>query len=166
MGDYDKGLELLRLLGGGGNPAVLELFEAVQATEYGEEAVAFVYGGVYQRPGLSLAQRQLVTVAALDALGYAEAQLRFHETAVANVGGDLGQDDETTRRLKRIAVYTAKGGVDPELADALQEARGAGELREAIEAILHLAVYVGFPAALNALGAARTLTGDEHRERA
>jgi len=164
MGDYDKGLELLRLLGGVENPAVLELFKAVQATEYGEEAVAFVYGGVYQRPGLSLAQRQLVTVAALEALGYAEAQLAFHRAAVVNVGGDLGQDDETTRRLKRIAVYTAKGGVDPELADVLQEAKDAGELREAVETILHLAVYVGFPAALNAL--ATTLTSDEHRERA
>ncbi|EME63703.1 carboxymuconolactone decarboxylase family protein [Amycolatopsis decaplanina] len=165
MGDYDKGLELLRLLGGVEDPAVLELFDAVDATDYGREAVAFVYGGVYQRPGLSLAQRQLVTVAALEALGYAEAQLRFHETAVTNVGGDLDQDDETTRRLRRIAVGTAKGGVAPELADVLREARDAGELREAVEAILHLAVYVGFPAALNALGVARTLTGDEHRER-
>ncbi|ANN15069.1 carboxymuconolactone decarboxylase [Amycolatopsis orientalis] len=166
MGDYDKGLELLRLLGGVEDPAVLQLFESVQATDFGEEAVAFVYGGVYQRPGLSLAQRQLVTVAALEALGYAEAQLRFHRTAVTNVGGDLDSGDETTRRLRLIAVYTAKGGVAPELSDVLREARDAGELREAIEAILHLAVYVGFPAALNALGAARTLTSDEHRERA
>ncbi|MFC9250494.1 carboxymuconolactone decarboxylase family protein [Amycolatopsis thailandensis] len=164
MGDHAKGLELLRLLGGVENPAVLELFEAVQATDYGREAVAFVYGGVYQRPGLSLAQRQLVTVAALETLGYAEAQLAFHRAAVTNVGGDLGQDDETIRRLKRIAVYTAKGGVGPELADVLQEAKDAGEFREAVETILHLAVYVGFPAALNAL--AITLTGDEHRERA
>ncbi|MFE5567071.1 carboxymuconolactone decarboxylase family protein [Amycolatopsis japonica] len=164
MGDYDKGLELLRLLGGVEKPAVLELFDAVGATDYGREAVAFVYGGVYQRPGLSPAQRQVITVAALETLGYAEAQLRFHRDAVANVGGDLAQDDETTRRLKRIAVYTAKGGVAPELADVLQEAKDAGELREAVETILHLAVYVGFPAALNAL--AITLTGDEHRERA
>ncbi|WP_410664688.1 carboxymuconolactone decarboxylase family protein [Amycolatopsis sp. lyj-84] len=166
MSDYDKGLELLRLLGGVEDPAVLNLFDAVQAADYGREAVAFVYGGVYQRPGLSLAQRQWVTVAALETLGYAQAQLEFHKTAVAKVGGDLEQDDDTTRRLKSIAEHTANGGVAPELAEVLREARDAGEFGAAVEAILHLAVYVGFPAALNALGVARTLTGDEHRERA
>ncbi len=166
MGDHDKGLELLRLLGGVENPAVLDLFADVQATDFGAEAVAFVYGGVYQRPGLSLPQRQLVTVAALEALGYAEAQLAFHRAGVANVGGDPDQADETTRRLRAIATCTAKGGVAPELADLLREARDAGEFGAAVETILHLSVYVGFPAALNALGVARTLMGDEHRERA
>ncbi|MEV6908614.1 carboxymuconolactone decarboxylase family protein [Amycolatopsis sp. NPDC051071] len=166
MGDYDKGLELLRLLGGVEDPAVLALFESVQATDFGAEAVAFVYGGVYQRPGLSLEQRQLVTVAALEALGYAEAQLAFHRAGVENVGGDVDRVDEATRRLMAIATYTAKGAVAPELADLLREARAAGEFRAAVEAILHLSVYVGFPAALNALGVARTLTSDEHRERA
>lgn len=166
MGDYDKGLELLRLLGGVENPAVLDLFDSVDAADFGAEAVAVVYGGVYQRPGLSLSQRQLVTVAALEALGYAEAQLAFHKAGVVNVGGDMEQVDDATRRLMAIATYTAKGGVAPELADLLREVRDAGEFGAAVEAILHLSVYVGFPAALNALGVARTLTSDEHRERA
>ncbi len=74
-------------------PAVLDLFESVGAADFGAESVGFVHGGVYQRPGLSLAQRQLVTIAALRALGYADAQLRFHVGAAANVGCEQEQID-------------------------------------------------------------------------
>ncbi|WP_086829759.1 carboxymuconolactone decarboxylase family protein [Allokutzneria sp. NRRL B-24872] len=169
MGDYDRGLALLRQLGGTDEPAVLELFHRIGADDFGTEAVAYVYGGVYQRAGLSLAQRQLITVAALAAVGFAEAQLRFHLAAARNVGcsgrqlrealdlvgstvdvaGDevsgLGDQD---RHLVALAAYTALGGVAPELDDHV---RAVGDDRAAVEAVLHLSVYVGFPAALNAL---------------
>jgi 4-carboxymuconolactone decarboxylase len=168
MADYSKGLALLQQLGGVDRPAVLDLFASVGAEDFGAAAVAVVYGGVYQRPGLSLPQRQLVTVAALAALGYAQAQLEFHVVAAGNVGctraevdetirlatGAPGQGglDELTQRLVLLATHTATGGVAPELTDHLRALHDAGAERQAVETVLHLAVYAGFPAALNALG--------------
>jgi len=168
MADYDKGLALLQQLGGVDRPAVLDLFASVGAEDFGAEAVAFVYGGVYHRPGLSLPQRQLVTVAALAALGYARAQLEFHVTAARNVGCTREELDETirlatgapaegglderTQRLVLLATHTATGGVAPELTDHLRALHNAGARHQAVETILHLAIYAGFPAALNALG--------------
>ncbi|MFB9905984.1 carboxymuconolactone decarboxylase family protein [Allokutzneria oryzae] len=185
MGDYDRGLGVLRQLGGVDRPAVLELFRRVNAEDFGAEAVAFVYGGVYQRPGLSLPQRQLITVSALTALGFAAAQLRFHLTAARNVGcsvrqlrdtlhlvaatlgsptvtsvaeaaaaeldGDGPALDGTDRHLVLLSAHTALGGVAPQVREHAWALRAAGEGRAAVEAILHLAIYAGFPAALNAL---------------
>ncbi|GAA4020841.1 carboxymuconolactone decarboxylase family protein [Allokutzneria multivorans] len=172
MGNYDRGLALLRELGGADEPAVLELFHRIGADDFGAEAVAYVYGGVYQRAGLSLAQRQLITVGALAAVGFAEAQLRFHLAAARNVGcsgrqlrealelvgstaaaeaglGDEGSGlDDQDRHLVALAAYTALGGVAPELDEHV---RAVGDDKAAVEAVLHLSVYVGFPAALNAL---------------
>lgn len=157
MTDYDAGMALLRELGGTERPAVLDLFAGVGAEDFGAHAVAFVYGGVYQRPGLSLRQRQLVTVAVLAALGYAQAQLEFHRAAALNVGCTPAEistaEADADDPLLRLAVLTARGGTAPELADVAQRLDRA----EAVEAILHTAIYAGFPAALNALGAlART----------
>jgi 4-carboxymuconolactone decarboxylase len=189
MGDYDRGLALLRQFGGVDRPAVLELFESVGAADFGVDAVGFVYGGVYYRPGLSLRHRQLVTVGALTALGFAAAQLRFHVTAARNVGCSAGElrealelvaatsdsaavdslmeatvgepDGESStldgrgRQLVLLAAYTATGGVAPQLRDHLRELLDAGGGQEAVETILHTAIYAGFPAALNALAVAR-----------
>ncbi|AHH99279.1 hypothetical protein GCM10010174_50390 [Kutzneria viridogrisea] len=168
MADYDRGVELLQRLGGVARPAVLELFEGVGAADFGAEAVAFVYGGVYQRPDLSLRHRQLVTVAALSTLGYAQAQLDFHHTAARNLGcteqelreaagtaGEVGALDERSRLLVLVAASTARGGVGPELREHLLRLRDSGGERAAVEVILHTAVYAGFPAALNALAIAR-----------
>ncbi|OQX19285.1 MAG: carboxymuconolactone decarboxylase [Desulfobulbaceae bacterium A2] len=47
---------------------------------------AFAYGDIYARPGLAPPERQVATVAALTALGNAEAQLKFHIDGGLNVG--------------------------------------------------------------------------------
>ncbi|SDN12914.1 carboxymuconolactone decarboxylase family protein [Actinomyces ruminicola] len=84
--------------------------------------VEFGYGDVFARPGLSAADRQLVTIAALGALGNAPSQLRFH------VGGALNV------------------GCKPE---------------GIVETFIHLTVYAGFPAALNAIGIARDVFAEK-----
>ncbi|WP_020201087.1 carboxymuconolactone decarboxylase family protein [Cupriavidus sp. WS] len=81
-------------------------------------AIGFVYGEIYPRAGLSLPERQLVTVAALAAMGGLAPQLEFHLAGALNVG--------------------------------CQPA-------ELVEAMIHLAVYAGFPAALNGIAAARAV---------
>lgn len=83
---FAQGLNLIQRLGGAERPAVLDLFASIGEAEFGERCVGFIYGDVYHRPGLPLPERQLVTVAALTALGYAGAQLQFHAKAALTVG--------------------------------------------------------------------------------
>ncbi|GLZ35010.1 hypothetical protein Lesp02_71970 [Lentzea sp. NBRC 105346] len=151
MTDYDAGVALLRRLGATDRPAVLDLFAAVGAEDFGAEAVAFVYGGVYQRPQLSLRRRQLVTVAVLATLGYAQAQLDFHRAAALEVGCTQEEIDAAESSmddpLLRLAVLIARGGLAPELVEVARRL----DRQEAVEVILHTAIYAGFPAALNAL---------------
>ncbi|MFF3172499.1 carboxymuconolactone decarboxylase family protein [Streptomyces sp. NPDC057900] len=79
-----EGLGVLKVIGGSA-PTPLEALSDI-APDLARYAVEFAYGDLYTRPGLTLPQRQLVTVAALAALGNAEPQLRFHIAGALNVG--------------------------------------------------------------------------------
>ncbi|REE67344.1 4-carboxymuconolactone decarboxylase [Paenibacillus taihuensis] len=48
--------------------------------------VEYPFGDVYSRPGLDLKSREIATVAALTALGYALPQLKVHVYGALNVG--------------------------------------------------------------------------------
>ena len=66
-------------------PAIVEALKDV-APDLAAMTISFAYGELYPRPGLDLRQRQLITVAALCAMGGAEPQLRFHIAGALNVG--------------------------------------------------------------------------------
>ncbi len=78
--------------------------------------VEFPFGHIYARPGLDLREREVATIAALTALGFAGPQPEVHVAAELNVG--------------------------------LTE-------QEIVEIIIQMAVYAGFPAAINGLNAAK-----------
>ncbi|HEY3687096.1 MAG TPA: carboxymuconolactone decarboxylase family protein [Streptosporangiaceae bacterium] len=78
------GLAVLEKVGGAA-PTPLDALADI-APDLARYAVEFAYGDLYTRPGLTLAQRQLATVAALAALGNAAPQLRFHIAGALNVG--------------------------------------------------------------------------------
>ncbi|MEU9102641.1 carboxymuconolactone decarboxylase family protein [Streptomyces sp. NPDC048361] len=82
---YERGLALLRTIGGQERPAVLASLADI-APDLGRMTVAFGYGDVIARPGLTLRQRQIATVGALAAMGNAAPQLRFHIDGALNVG--------------------------------------------------------------------------------
>ena len=84
------------------------------APDFACYVVEFPFGDIYTRPGLDLKTREIATIAALTALGYAPGQLKAHIAAALNVG--------CTRA-------------------------------EIAEVIMQMAVYAGFPAALNGLAA-------------
>ncbi|MEQ0564080.1 carboxymuconolactone decarboxylase family protein [Amycolatopsis sp. NEAU-NG30] len=104
---FGQGLKLIQQLGGADRPAVLDLFESIGETEFGEQCVGFIYGDVYHRPGLELPDRQLVTVAALAALGYAGSQLQFHAKAALNVGCTRRQLVEAVIQISSFAGFPA-----------------------------------------------------------
>ncbi|QWF83896.1 carboxymuconolactone decarboxylase family protein [Amycolatopsis sp. CA-230715] len=187
---FEQGLALIQRLGGRERPAVLDLFASIGEPEFGERCVGFIYGEVYHREGLSLPERQLVTVGALTALGYASAQLRFHADAALNVGcgrqqvieaieyasevagspaGEVlprGSDSRglspVEREIVAVAACVAMGTELPRLGAHLRTLLGIGGTRKQIvETVLHLAFYVGFPAALNAMGVAKEVFDDQ-----
>ncbi|GAB3167189.1 carboxymuconolactone decarboxylase family protein [Amycolatopsis sp. NPDC004378] len=104
---FAQGLELIQRLGGAERPAVLDLFASIGEAEFGEQCVGFIYGDVYHRPGLPLPERQLVTVAALTALGYAGSQLQFHAKAALNVGCGRRQLVEAVIQISSFAGFPA-----------------------------------------------------------
>ena len=112
---YARGLETLRSVDAEAGERVLKSLEDI-APDLGRYIVEFGFGDIYSRPGLDLKSRQIVTVAALTALGTAAPQLKVHINGALNVG------------LTRQQVF---------------------------EVIIQMAVYAGFPAALNGISAAK-----------
>jgi len=110
-----RGQAILAELTADGGAALTESLDAI-APDFSRHVVDFAFGEICARPGLDLRTRELLTVAALTALGTAAPQLEFHIRAAERSG--------CTRR-------------------------------EIVEAIVQMAVYAGFPAALNGLAAAR-----------
>jgi 4-carboxymuconolactone decarboxylase len=113
---FARGSELLERIHAGGGAALVAALSDL-APDLARYIVEFGFGDVYARPGLSLRDRQLATVAALAALGNAQPQL------VAHIEGALAV------------------GVTRE---------------EIVEVIIQMALYGGFPAAMNAIEAARS----------
>ncbi|MEA5365040.1 carboxymuconolactone decarboxylase family protein [Amycolatopsis sp., V23-08] len=115
---FAQGLALIQRLGGVDRPAVLDLFASIGEAEFGEQCVGFIYGDVYHRPGLPLPDRQLATVAALTALGYAGSQLQFHAKAALNVGC-------TRRQLIEAVIHISSFAGFPATLNALGELKAA-----------------------------------------
>lgn len=86
------------------------------APDFATYLFEFPFGDIYSRPGLSLRDREIATIAALAAMGTAQPQLKVHIEAGLNVG--LSQSEIT-------------------------------------EILMQMAVYAGFPSALNGLFAAK-----------
>ena len=64
--------------------------------------------------------------------------------------------DLKSREIATIAALTALGDTNPELKDHIKGALNVGcERQEIVEVIIQMAVYAGFPRAINGIGAAK-----------
>jgi 4-carboxymuconolactone decarboxylase len=70
--------------------------------DLGRYIVEFGFGDVYSRPGLSLRERELATIAALTVLGTAMPQLKVHIAAGLHVG--LSRD-EILEAIIQMSLY-------------------------------------------------------------
>jgi 4-carboxymuconolactone decarboxylase len=75
--------------------------------DLGKYIVEYGFGDIYSRPGLSLQQRELATVAALTALGTATPQLKVHIAAALNVGLSRTEIVETILQMSVYAGFPA-----------------------------------------------------------
>jgi 4-carboxymuconolactone decarboxylase len=82
---YQCGLEQLSKVDGEGGERVINSLRDT-APDLGKYIVEFAFGDIYSRPGLSLKERQLVTISSLTTQGGCEPQLKVHINAALNVG--------------------------------------------------------------------------------
>ena len=82
---YDRGARVLSAVDGEGGQRVVDALADI-APALAHHVVAYGFGEVYARPGLTPPQRQLVTIGMLTALGGCEPQLEVHVNASLNVG--------------------------------------------------------------------------------
>jgi 4-carboxymuconolactone decarboxylase len=115
MDKFQRGLAKLKEIDGEAGEAVINALQDI-SPDLAKLTIEFGFGDIYSRPGLDLKSREIATVAALTALGFAIPQLKVHIKAALNVG--CTQDE-----IKEI--------------------------------IIQMSAYAGFPAALNAMFAAK-----------
>lgn len=97
----DRGRRALEAIDGQAGQNVIDALTDI-APDFANYLFEFPFGDIYCRPGLSLRDREIATIAALAAMGTAQPQLRVHIEAGLNVG--LSQD-EITEILMQMAAY-------------------------------------------------------------
>lgn len=86
---YERGLAKLAEVDGQAGQQVVS-----RLGDLGRYIVEFAFGDIYSRPGMSLREREIATVALLTALGGREPQLRVHMEAALHVGITLQELEE------------------------------------------------------------------------
>jgi 4-carboxymuconolactone decarboxylase len=82
---YERGMALLKQTQAENAEKLLKSLENI-APDLSRYAAEFAFGDVMSRPGLDIKTREMITVAALTALGTAGPQLRAHIGAALRVG--------------------------------------------------------------------------------
>ena len=98
---YDRGWERLKEIDGTAGERVIASLADI-CPDLGRYIVEFGFGDVYSRPGLSLRERELATIAALTAMGTAMPQLKVHIAAGLHVG--LSRD-EILEAILQMSLY-------------------------------------------------------------
>ncbi|MBZ9571511.1 carboxymuconolactone decarboxylase family protein [Methanobrevibacter sp. TMH8] len=103
---YKKGMEILKITNKG---AIEDLFEGLEdiAPDLGRFVVEFPYSEIYTRETVDLKTRELATVAALTAMGTAEAQLEDHINAALNVDNSPEEIVEIIMQMSAYAGFPA-----------------------------------------------------------
>jgi 4-carboxymuconolactone decarboxylase len=83
---YENGARWFEQVYGDGKAAGLLDMQTGLARDLARFGIEFNFGDIYSRPGLSLAQRELLSLAALTMLGGVDAQLRGHTRGAIHVG--------------------------------------------------------------------------------
>ncbi len=98
---FESGLKKLKEIDGAAGEKVIDSLAAI-APDLAKYTIEFPFGDIYQRPGLDLKSRELVTVAALTALGHCQPQLNVHINGALNVGC---KPEEIVEVIIQMAVY-------------------------------------------------------------
>lgn len=98
---YEAGLQLMNGVVGDSGKHTREFLRAV-APDFERLLVEFAFGDIISRPILDLKTREIATIAALTALGFAIPQLKTHINGAINVGCTK---DEIIEIMMQMSVY-------------------------------------------------------------
>jgi len=98
---YRRGWDMLGAIDGEAGERVIDSLKGI-APDLARYTIEFPFGDVYSRPGLDLRSREIATVAALTALGYATPELKVHIHGALNVGCTR---TEVVEVMIQMAVY-------------------------------------------------------------
>jgi len=82
---YQIGVAQLKKIDGVGGEKVIESLKTI-APDLGNYIIEFAFGDIYPREGLSLQERELITITSLLTAGGCEPQLDVHINGALNVG--------------------------------------------------------------------------------
>ncbi len=85
MTRYQQGLDRLREIDGAGGEDVIRSLADI-APDLGRYIAEFAFGDIYAREGLTLREREIITIASLLTAGGCEPQLEVHISGALNVG--------------------------------------------------------------------------------
>ncbi|WP_143461917.1 carboxymuconolactone decarboxylase family protein [Levilactobacillus enshiensis] len=85
MNRLEKGKNLLNQVDAAAADAVMTNLKDI-SPDIGQYILEFAFGDIYTRPGLTLQQRELVTITALLVQGDTSSQLTVHLNGCLNVG--------------------------------------------------------------------------------
>ncbi|WP_148861068.1 carboxymuconolactone decarboxylase family protein [Marinobacter fonticola] len=103
---YQRGLTKLEEIDGEAGKAVIASLQSI-CPDLARYVIEYPFGDIYQREGLDLRSRELVTVAALTALGHCQPQLKVHIHGALNVGCDAQEIIETVLQMSVYAGFPA-----------------------------------------------------------
>lgn len=81
---FETGMENLKKIDGAGGEAVIQSLENI-SPDLGKYIVEFAFGEIYARDGLSMQEREMITLASLLTAGGCEPQLEVHIAGALNV---------------------------------------------------------------------------------
>lgn len=125
---FETGIENLKKIDGIGGEAVIQSLSSI-SPDLGKYIIEFAFGEIYDREGLSLSEREMITIASLLTAGGCEPQLEVHINGSLNVGIPPEKITETflqcipytgfPKVLNAIQVakkvFTERGLIDPNL---------------------------------------------------
>ena len=98
---FTRGWQKLKEIDGEAGEKVIESLKSI-APDLARYTIEYPFGDVYSRKGLDLKSREIATVAALTAMGNADAQLKVHIGAALNVGCSA---EEIIEIIIQMSVY-------------------------------------------------------------
>ncbi|MCX4327214.1 MAG: carboxymuconolactone decarboxylase family protein [Lachnospiraceae bacterium] len=91
---FIQGMEQLKAVDGKGGENVIKSLENI-APDLGKFIVEFAFGDIYTREGLTIEEREIITLSSLLTAGGCEPQLEVHINGALNVGISPGKIIET-----------------------------------------------------------------------
>ncbi|MDN2659733.1 carboxymuconolactone decarboxylase family protein [Neptunomonas sp. CHC150] len=98
---YQQGLAKLTEIDGQAGHKVIDSLAGI-CPDLARYVIEYPFGDIYQREGLDLKTRELITVAALTALGNCQPQLNVHIHGALNVGCTR---EEIVEAILQMSVY-------------------------------------------------------------